>query len=269
MPKIILIEHPLSPYSQKVRILLREKNLSFEPRLPEGIGSDGAANALRWLNPRLEVPVLQHDDEVLFDSSIILEFLEEAYPRPPMMPSTPLARARARRIEEICDTHWEAINWGVLELRYFDRGGADSHDLMGKAEQDVRCMQDWLGCELADRPWLNGECFGWADLVATPFVDLSAVLGFEPKENSPLASWLERVRQQPSIAKTLAEGYAVLPAMEGVAQSLKSGDFRRQYRDHRLEWMIRSGGIQVVLDGIKDNNIRFNALQAFRSPLER
>ena len=46
--------------------------------------------------------------------------------------------------------------------------------------------------------------------------------------------------------------------MGQVAGAVKSGLFKREYRDHRLEWMIRSGGLDVVLEGIKDNNIRFS-----------
>jgi glutathione S-transferase/RNA polymerase-associated protein len=46
--------------------------------------------------------------------------------------------------------------------------------------------------------------------------------------------------------------------MAQVDAALKSGLFKREYRDHRLEWMIRSGGIDVVLEGIKKDNIRFS-----------
>jgi len=47
--------------------------------------------------------------------------------------------------------------------------------------------------------------------------------------------------------------------LKNVAGLIKTGAFKRQYRDHRLEWMIRSGGLQVVLDGLKQDNIRFNS----------
>ena len=46
--------------------------------------------------------------------------------------------------------------------------------------------------------------------------------------------------------------------METVAETVKQGLFKREYRDHRLEWMIRSGGMKVVLDGLENNNIRFS-----------
>jgi hypothetical protein len=46
-------------------------------------------------------------------------------------------------------------------------------------------------------------------------------------------------------------GFELLP------QLVASGQFRREYRDHRLEWMLRSGAVDVVLDGIRKDNIRF------------
>jgi glutathione S-transferase/RNA polymerase-associated protein len=51
--------------------------------------------------------------------------------------------------------------------------------------------------------------------------------------------------------------------MDSIADALAAGTFRRQFRDHRLEWMIRSGGVQVVLDGLAKNDIRFTETAQF------
>jgi glutathione S-transferase/RNA polymerase-associated protein len=88
---IVLYEHPLSPYAQKIRILLREKNVPFECRLPRRLGRGGDNPELAELNPRLEVPALVHDGQTIFDSTIILEYLEETFPKPAMMPKSPIA----------------------------------------------------------------------------------------------------------------------------------------------------------------------------------
>ena len=76
---ILLNEHPLSPYAQKIRILLREKGLAFEYQTPDAIGSGGDNPTLAQLNPRFEVPSLTHDGITIFDSTIILEYLEERF----------------------------------------------------------------------------------------------------------------------------------------------------------------------------------------------
>ena len=51
---------------------------------------------------------------------------------------------------------------------------------------------------------------------------------------------------------------AVVSSMTQVHTAIESGVFKREYRDHRLEWMIRSGGLDIVLEGIKARNIRFS-----------
>ena len=83
----------------------------------------------------------------------------------------------------------------------------------------------------------------------------------EPERGSRLAAWLARVNERPSVAATAAEAAAFLRGagggMTNVADLVAKGLFKREYRDHRLEWMIRSGGISVVLEGLERGNIRF------------
>src|SRR5580704_5397908 len=61
----------------------------------------------------------------------------------------------------------------------------------------------------------------------------------------------------PSVATTFREFEAASERMGDAAARLASGAIRREYRDHRLEWMMKSGGVQIVLDGMARNNIRF------------
>ena len=87
-------------------------------------------------------------------------------------------------------------------------------------------------------------------------------MGNAPPAGSKLAEWLARAVDRPSVAQTLAEAQAVAANgaanLEAVRQAVAAGLFKRQYRDHRLEWMIKSGGLQVVLDGLAKDNIRFS-----------
>jgi|HubBroStandDraft_6_1064221.scaffolds.fasta_scaffold92101_2 hypothetical protein len=61
----------------------------------------------------------------------------------------------------------------------------------------------------------------------------------------------------PSVATTFREFEAASERMGDAAARLASGAIRREYRDHRLEWMMKSGGVQIVLDGLARNYIRF------------
>src|SRR5712675_2648512 len=117
MPK--LYEHPFSPYVQKVKIALYEKNVAFEVEVPDAFS--GAPTAYAKTNPRLEVPALVDDGFAIFDSTIILDYIEEKWPTPPLLPPSPRERARVRMIEDVCDTYYEAINWGLMELQAWKR----------------------------------------------------------------------------------------------------------------------------------------------------
>src|SRR5579862_1418600 len=118
---LIVFEHPLSPYAQKVKIALREKGVPFEAKLPDGIGAGGPRGEFAQANPRGEVPALVDGEVKVFDSTIILEYIEDKWPTPPLLPEGPAERARVRMIEEVADTHYEAINWGMGEINWFRR----------------------------------------------------------------------------------------------------------------------------------------------------
>jgi len=255
---MLLYEHPLSSYAQKVKIALREKGLKFDVETPNALGSGKAAGSFAAASPRSEVPALIDGDARIFDSTIILEYLEDKHPTPPLLPRDPMARAKARMIEEVCDTLYEAINWGLSEIRWFKRAeGAKAEEMRATAARQTAELQAWLADKLGGREWFNGDSFGWADLSVAPYVNRSFHYGMGTQDGSPLARWRERILQRPSVAETFKEFEAAAGKMGDAAERVRSGAMRREYRDHRLEWMMKSGGVQIVLDGIAKNNIRF------------
>ncbi|THD78863.1 MAG: glutathione S-transferase family protein [Phenylobacterium sp.] len=260
---LILYEHPLSPYAQKVKIAMREKRLVFETRLPQGMGAGGAAGPFVEASPRAEVPALVDGEVRVFDSSIILEYLEDAYPAEALRPHAPEERARVRMLEEVMDTHFEAITWGLSELSWFKRAeGAKAEEIRAAAARQLAGFQAWLDRQLGDRPWFNGSTFGWGDLCVVPFVNGAVGQGHPLREGSRLADWLARANARPSVAATVADIGAWSQSQTGtgmgdVAELVKKGLFKREYRDHRLEWMIKSGGLEVVVKGLEHDNIRF------------
>jgi glutathione S-transferase len=258
---ISLYDHPLSPYGQKVKIALREKGVVFETISPGGLGAGGAAGAFAEANPRAEVPTLLDGEVAVFDSTVILEYIEDAYPTPALLPVSPADRARVRMIEEVMDTHFEPINWGLSELRWFKRAAGDeAARIETAAARQVASFHAWLERQLGEREWFNGAAFGWGDLAVVPFLNGSAGQGHPPPEGSKLAAWLARANARPAVAETTAEIVAMArtSGMANVAELVEKGLFKREYRDHRLEWMIKSGGLDVVLKGIERGNIRFS-----------
>ncbi len=255
---MVLYEHPLSSYAQKVKIALREKGLKFDVETPAGLGSGTSGGPFATSSPRLEVPSLIDGDARVFDSTIILEYLEDKFPTPPLLPRDPLARAEARMIEDVCDTLYEAVNWGLSEIKWFKRAEGEQADTMkATAARQTAELQAWLTGKLGGKTWFNGESFGWADLSVAPYVNRSFHYDLGTPAGSPLAKWRDRIRERPSVAATFREFEAAANNMSDGAARLASGAIRREYRDHRLEWMMKSGGIQIVLDGLAKDNIRF------------
>lgn len=258
-PKLHLLEHPLSPYAQKLKIAMVEKGLDFTVQTPDAIGSGATAEDFQRDNFRGEVPVLYVEGKPLIDSTIILEFLEDLFPEPRLLPRDPYERARQRTIEEVCDTHYEAITWGLSEIQNFRRAEGELADrLVARASDQLGRLNAWLDGQLGTHSYFGGETFGWADLCAAPFVQGAAGFGHGPAEGTALASWLDRVRTRPSVQASFQAAKEALVAMAQVARIVEAGQFKRQYRDHRLEWMIRSGGVDVVIAGLQNDNIRFN-----------
>lgn len=258
---VIVYDHPLSPYGQKVKIALAEKGIPFEPRLPEAIGSGATSGEFRAASPRGEVPALVDGDVRIFDSTIILEYIEERWPEPSLLPADPLQRARARMLEDVMDTHFEAITWGLSELKNFGRGEGPLADAMfARGLEQLARWFAWLGSELGGRQWFNGEQFGWADLCVVPFVN--GAIGFGAAAQGDLAAWLERANARPSVIDCTKAAAAVAfdseaVSLEAVRAAMEQGLFKREYRDHRLEWMVKTGGLAIVADGLEKSNIRF------------
>ena len=254
-----LYEHPLSAYAMKVKIALNEKGLDYETAIPEGMSMGKAGGEFIDANPRAEVPALVDGEFRLFDSTVMLEYIDEKWPAPPLLPGTPAERARVRMIEDVMDTQYEPNNWGTFEvLRYQRATGELAARLVAYGKENIEQLQAWLDRELGNRPWFNGDAFGWGDLCVIPYLNRSAGYGYLPLKGSKLLAWFERVNQRDSVAKVRAQMQATLEKMPDLGVMLKSGQVVRQYRDHRLEWMIAAGGISVVLEGMQNGTIRFS-----------
>jgi glutathione S-transferase len=256
---IKLYEHPLSPYAQKVKIFLLEKGIPFEAQTP--IGAGGVEPEFAQASPRGEVPMLVDGATKIFDSTIICEYLEDKYPAKPMRPISAEDRARVRMLEDTLDTIYEGVTWAVFEIEGWGRAKGELKTvLLKRAAEQIAGMSRWLERELGSRTWFNGDSFGWGDACAYPFVAGAAGQGNPPPAGSKLGAWLARAMERPSVKRCIADIGAIQTGMgvEVLQQMLASGLFKREYRDHRLEWMLRSGGVSIVIEGMQKNNIRFS-----------
>jgi glutathione S-transferase len=105
MTMLELYHAGLSQASVKVRTTLKEKALTYEShylRLPEG---EHLTAEFLAINPDGQVPALVHDGEVITETSVINEYLDDAFPDPPLRPASAIERARMRRWSQIVDEH--------------------------------------------------------------------------------------------------------------------------------------------------------------------
>src|SRR3979409_303852 len=101
-----LYSGPLSLFARKVEIALGEKGLPYERVMvpvTQAVGHSRTHPEVLAANPKAQVPVLVDGDLTLFDSTVIAEYLEEAYPDRPLFPRDPKARARCRLLELYAD----------------------------------------------------------------------------------------------------------------------------------------------------------------------
>lgn len=263
-PTFTLYDHPVSSYAQKARVALREKNLPFTVISPFRFEASSPDPLFTKANPRGEVPVLAVTEQpgadpfTVVDSRIIVQYLEDRYPEKPLLARDAAGKAKARMIEQVCDAQYEAVNWGWGEVLWMKRakGELKAH-LKAETERQTRDIQDWLEGQIEASGWLAGESFGLAEAAAAPIVHRSAYFGFGPRPGSKLAAWLDRAREWPSMKATLKEFDENVDSMFGMSDLFLSGKRQREYRDYRLEFLIKSGGLEIVLAGLENENIRF------------
>ena len=179
---LTLYDAPRCPYAARVRIALAEKGVEVE--VVEIDLSDRPA----WLyekNPAGRVPVLEEDGRPLAESLVIMEFLDERYPEPALLPADPADRAHVRclifRDDEFTDPYYA-----------FRRG--EGFEEFDKALRRFDAM-------LAEQPYLGGAEYSHADIAFVPWVlrarDVLEV-DFEPYP--ALTAWLARLEERPAIA---------------------------------------------------------------------
>jgi glutathione S-transferase len=212
-----LYTHKLSPYSAKVRMALDEKGIPFEEvALPvRRAGIIEKPRELLEANPRGQVPTLLDGTLRLYDSTVILEYLEELRPEPRLYPRDRAERARARLLEDGGD--WMLAGCvGDLLAETFRKPDAAQRDAarIEAAARTIHALYDRLERELDGREHLCGD-FGVADLATYLPVSFAAFFGVPPGDAQPrLSAWLARVGQRPSVAREVASMTEALRKLE-------------------------------------------------------
>jgi glutathione S-transferase len=173
------------PYVARVRIVLAEKGIETET---VEIDLSDRPDWFYEKNPAGRVPVIEEDGgPPLPESVVIMEFLEERYPEPSLLPADPADRAAVRLL--VFRDHELTSPYYVL------RRGEDG------AREQFDAALGRFDALLAERPYLSGAEYGLADIALVPWVlRAREMLGVELDGFPSLADWLARLEQRPAIA---------------------------------------------------------------------
>ena len=198
-PHLRLISHRLCPYVQRAVISLTEKGVAFE-RVDVDL-----ANKPDWflaISPLGKTPVLQVGDTPIFESAVILEYLEETQPKP-LHPSDPLRRAEHRG--------WIEFGSAVLNDIAGLYSAPDEAAFKMKATQlEGRFAR--IEARLAAAPWFDGDAFSLVDAVFGPvfrYFDVFDQIGeFGILNGKPkLARWRASLAARPSVKSAVSADY--------------------------------------------------------------
>lgn len=196
-----------SPFAWKVWLALEHKQLPYELKVLSFDRGDTRSPEFLALNPRGKVPTLVDGDLVLWESAVILEYLEDRYPERPLLPKDPAGRALARRIAAEADSYLYAVQSRLGRAVFRPADERDATEIAAAVEGLVPELDRFAG-------YLNGDWFAgplsFADFTVYPYIRAMQ----RAEERAPglkitalippaLAAWARRVAELPYHDKTL------------------------------------------------------------------
>jgi stringent starvation protein A len=195
-----LYDYAQCPFSQKVRIVLAEKELSYEKVFVDLRKGEQKRPEFLRLNPFGKVPVFVDDEVVVYDSTVINEYLEDEYPHPHLLPEDSALRARARSFEDYADIGF-TLPVGVLMAEVRKPEAERDAERVKRSRDEIERTLAHLNASLGEQQYLTGE-FSVADASFAPRLMVLNAVGIEIKPQwEPLRRWIERLAERPSVQK--------------------------------------------------------------------
>jgi len=204
----LLYHLPLSPFSRKVRLALAEKRLPFEMRV-EKVWERRPEYA--EMNPANTVPTLVEENGLAVpDSGVICEYLEEAYPDPPLLGRTLSERVEVRRLVAWFDGKFaHEVTRNLLGEKFMKR-------LMGRGNPDASALRsgyqamrqhlEYLGWLAENRRWLAGQELSLADFAAAGHLSALDFAGdVDWSVSAPAKEWYARIKSRPAFRPLLGD----------------------------------------------------------------
>ncbi|CDF85860.1 Stringent starvation protein A [Pseudomonas knackmussii B13] len=181
--KLTCYSDPADHYCHRVRLVLAEKNVVVDI---QDIEAGRCPPKLAEVNPYGSVPTLVDRDLALYESTVIMEYLDERYPHPPLMPVYPVARANTRLLMHRIQRDWCSLVDRVLDGRQKDADRA-------LARKELRESLTGVSPLFAEKPFFLSEEMSLVDCCLLPVLWRLPVLGIElPRPAKPLLDYMER-----------------------------------------------------------------------------
>lgn len=224
----------LTTCSKQVRHCLTEKGLDYVTRFVQLARFENLSPEYLKLNPKGVVPTLVHDGNVVTNSFVIMEYIEDVFPENPLRPADPLARAKARfwswnaddvHLSVTSMTYQAFIRGRVKDMteaeiddvaartpvpdrrekwRRITHGGYVERE-MELAEEKTGYVLDEFGKAIGDGPWVCGDVFSLADVSMLAIIHRMGEIRPEmitPEARPEVAAWHDRMRARPAVIKT-------------------------------------------------------------------
>jgi glutathione S-transferase len=230
---LYLYQGSTSVCSVKVRLALAEKGLAYDGEVLDLQRGDQHRPDYAKLNPNEVVPTLVDDGKVILESTLIIEYLDEAFPTPALMPADPYARAQARlfmkKVDDYLHSACSTITFATANRKVLiQKSPEDLAAHLAKipnpdyrerqrlsiaqglaaphVAQALRMHDKYIAdmeAALADQPYLAGKAYTLADVAATPYLFRAEILGLDrlwQGRRPKVAAWYDRIRSRPSFA---------------------------------------------------------------------
>ena len=184
-------------YSQRVRLVLAEKGvavdiLDVDPRnMPEDLAD---------LNPYRSLPTLVDRDLVLYESQVIMEYLDERFPHPPLLPVYPVARAQSRLVIYRIQKDW----CGSVDTLV---AGKSKDTVIDKARKELRESLVSIAPIFSEKSYFMNDDFTLVDCCVAPILWRLPQLGIElpPKHGKPILNYMDRIFDRDQFQASLSE----------------------------------------------------------------
>jgi len=197
---IKLYTFPPSTNSRKVRIALLEKGLEFERINVDLTKREQKNPEYLKIHPFGQIPALDDEGFIIYDSTVINEYLEDEYPYPSLMPSDSEGRARARLLEDLRDSHFNPYFVHIMQEMRKSEGERDAQRIDSARLEIARCF-DRIERELHGKEYLAGP-FSLADVAFMSNIDLLDRFNIpvDAGKYSKTVAWIARLKSRPSFA---------------------------------------------------------------------